>query len=145
MPVTTAVPRAAALALLGLLAACGGDGARPVLDPINDDLPVSVGMLAGTVTRSGGAAASTLPITAQVHGVVVLSTTTDAGGAFTLRVTNLIAQAQASDTAVTVFVNGRTTVGAVADSLVLREPVLVRLSRTVQSPPVTVVQLSASY
>ena len=134
-----------AAAMLLVAAACDGSTTAGPDDPIVDFAASSVGVLAGTIMRSNGTPAATLPLTAQIHGAVRLSATTDASGAFTMRLDNVIGQVLPTDTLLTVFVNARTQVGGVADSLVLREPVQVRLSRNLATPAVTTVQLRANF
>jgi hypothetical protein len=75
----------------------------------------------------------------------VITSSTDASGAFSMRVTNGVTDTTIADTVLTIFVTGHATVGRVADSLVMRVPVPVRMSRDLVTPVVTQVALRAGY
>jgi hypothetical protein len=126
-------------------AGCEKVASAPPNDVINDDFVGSIGRLAGVVTRMNGAPAVALTLTAQIHGVVESGATTDTAGAFRMTITSGLPQSLPTDTLLTIFVNARTTVGAVNDSLVLRESVALRMSRNIVSPPVTSAQFRAAY
>lgn len=129
-----------------LSAGCGADGSASRGDLPSEFAPTSAGRLNGTVLRRDGSPAAGLTITSLIHGAPVApATITDGAGAFTVRIINSVATAGVPDTALTVFVNGQMAVGSVSDSLVLREPVIVRMSANLASPVVTTVQLQAAY
>lgn len=114
--------------------------------PIGGPLAVtSAGHLDGVVTRLDGSAAVRLPVAGLIHGVAVDTATTDAAGTFSMRFTNSVTDPTTVDTSLTVFVAAHAAVGTVADSLVLRVPVQVRLSHELKVPVVTTVQLRAAY
>jgi hypothetical protein len=126
------------------LGSCGRD-VTTRLDEIKDFSPSMLGRLAGVVTRANGAPAQGLDVQALNHGVVVFSAITDGSGAFAMSFENLISQSQPGDTLLTYFIQARAMVGSVSDSLVLREPVQVRMSMNRTTPPITNVTLRAGY
>ncbi len=145
MNVLRAASRGTLIAVAALhLGSCGRDVTRR-LDEINDFSPSMLGRLTGVVTRINGAAAQGLDVQALNHGVVVFSAITDGSGAFAMSFGNLISQSQPGDTLLTYFIQARAMVGSVTDSLVLREPVQVRMSMNRITPPITNVTLRAGY
>ena len=145
MHVSRAASRGTLIALAALhLGACGRDSTTQ-LGEINGLAPSTAGRLDGVVTRTNGAPAQGLSVMALNHGVAVNSALTDGNGAFSMRFVNPIGQSQPGDTLLTYFIQARTTVGNVSDSLVLREPVQVRMSRNLIAPIVTNVVLRAAY
>ena len=145
MHVFRAASRGTLIALAALhLDACGRDSTTQ-LGEISNFAPSTAGSLNGVVTRTNAAPAQGLSVMALNHGVAVNSALTDGDGAFSMRFVNPIGQSQLGDTLLTYFIQARTTVGSVSDSLVLREPVQVRMSRNLTAPIVTNVVLRATY
>lgn len=142
----------APVSLLPVLVIAGAIAGASACDSVTPRLtaglepPVtSAGRLDGLVTRLDGTPAARLPVAGAIHGVVVYSVTTDDAGTFTMRVTNNVADTALVDTALTVFIQARTAVAGVLDSLVLRAPVAVRMSRNLTSLVITTTQLRAAY
>lgn len=79
------------------------------------------------------------------HGVTVYTALTDGNGAFSMAFVTPIPQSQPGDTLLTYFIQARTAVGSVSDSLVLREAVQVRMSTNLTTPIVTSALLRAAY
>jgi hypothetical protein len=126
------------------LGAC--DAGRSVqLDDINDSPPSTAGRLIGVISRANGAPAQGLVVNALNHGAVVYTATTSGSGEFSMIFVNVISLPAPGDTLLTYFVQARTAIGNVSDSLVLREPVQVRMSRNLNVPLVTTVALRAAY
>ena len=75
---------------------------------------------------------------------VVSSATTNGAGAFMLRIVNPRGQPDSASYTLTVVVNATTVVGPVPDSLVLRTPVAVVMTRNITTPAVTTVVLGAA-
>jgi hypothetical protein len=132
-----------ALASLSVLA-CGRDSVV-LQDAIDSEAASSAGQLEGTVVRGSGAPAQGLVVTALNHGAVVISTSAGGAGEFRMLFVYPISQLMPGDTLLTFFIQARTAVGAVSDSLVLREAVQVRMSRNLSVPVVTRVELKAAY
>ncbi len=129
-----------------LAAVLGCDSAtQPPPDGTNDFAATSAGNIEGVVTRLNGAAATNLFLTGQIHGSVVSSATTNGAGAFVLRIVNPPGQPDSASYTLTVVVNATTVVGPVRDSLVLRTPVAVVMTRNITTPAVTTVVLGAAY
>ena len=138
--------RAAVATGAALTLAIGCDSAAQLASQTGNTLTVtSAGRLDGVITRLDGSAAVRLPVAGQIHGVAVDTATTDGAGAFSMRFSNSVTDPSIVDTSLTVFVVAHAAVGAVADSLVLRVPVPVRLSHDLKTPVVTTVQLRARY
>lgn len=97
------------------------------------------------VTRANGAPAQGLAVSALNHGAVVVTASTGGGGEFSMRFVYPISQQQPGDTLLTFFIQARTAVGGVSDSLVLREAVQVRMTRNVGVPVITNAVLRAAY
>jgi hypothetical protein len=127
------------------MGACDGGRVAQPGDGSRESLITSAGRLEGVVTRESGAPAQGLDVTALNHGVVVASTITGGGGEFSMRFVNGIGENLPADTLLTYFIQARAAVGSVRDSLVLRVPVAIRMTRNVTSPVVTTAELSAAY
>ena len=137
--------RRAAVAIV-CLAASACESVVQTTSTTDDRLSVvSAGQLRGVVSRIDGSPAVRLSVGGLIHGVAVDSATTDAAGVFTMRFANSVSDPTIVDTSLTVFVAAHAAVGHVADSLVLRVPVPVRLSHDLKTLVVTTVQLRASY
>lgn len=145
MRATGVASRRTRIALAALsLGACSRDGTTR-LDAINDLPPSTAGRLDGVVTRASGAPAQGLTVMALNHGVTVYTALTDGNGAFSMAFVTPIPQSQPGDTLLTYFIQARTAVGSVSDSLVLREAVQVRMSTNLTTPIVTSALLRAAY
>jgi hypothetical protein len=137
-------PRTLIVAAALSVGACGAE--RVVQPGDSTDFSLSTaGRLDGVVTRENGSPAQGLLVTALNHGVVVLTATTSGGGAFSMTFVAPIGQQAPGDTLLTFFMQARAAVGGVSDSVVLRQPVPVRMSRDVSVPVVTRVVLRAAF